>query len=428
MPEDHNHPDGKTIELAWAVIDAKNPLPGKYPLIFLTGGPGGETLPIVPFFLELSLTHDRDLILFDQRGIGRSNALPDFGEMLTGILAADLSPAEEKDEIEKILIYYRDKAKEQGISLHHYNTFQNARDVGMLMEYLGYEKYHVMGGSYGSRLARVMIDKFPEYIESAVLDSPNPFENDFIVSRIKSYEQSLRMIFEQCESDHHCKSEYPNLETDYTEAIQSFADYPLKIDMDDFTFYVNPQDALFILRYQLYRADALNGAPSLIRAFKNRDKEHVRQNLNMALPMITDGNYSMFLSVERYEHYDPSIDSTMLDNMYQEMSFFPAPLALFTSLYLSAGIWHEHTINSSKKNFKQSDVPVLIFVNKYDPVTPPANGEIMMERLTNGHLFILDEGGHGEGNLECKIEVIRSFFDNSENRPGSGCLNIIDVY
>ncbi len=53
---------------------------------------------------------------------------------------------------------------------------------------------------------------------------------------------------------------------------------------------------------------------------------------------------------------------------------------------------------------------------------------ILMERLTNGHLFILDEGGHGEGNLECKIEVIRSFFDNSENRPGSGCLNIIDVY
>jgi pimeloyl-ACP methyl ester carboxylesterase len=426
VPEDHENPGGKTIEIAWAVISAKDATKQKHPLIFLTGGPGGETLPIVPFIMDLPLAEDRDLILFDQRGIGLSSALPDFGEGLLEILAADLTPEQEKDEFNRLLQLYRKKAQEKGIHLHHYNTFQNARDVGMLMEHLGYGRYHVMGGSYGSRLARVIMDKFPEFIETAVLDSPNPFENDFITSRIKSYAQSLQLIFDQCKVDISCNIEYPNLEKEYFEGIEILFDDPLKIELDDFTFYVNPQDAIYILRYQLYRGDALNGAPALIRAFNSRNKDHVRQNLETALPMIADGNYSMFLSAERFEHYDSSINREILDQLYREMELFPAPIALFTSLYLAAGSWHHHSVDPSKKIFNQSDIPTLIFVNKYDPVTPPENGRIMKGHLNRGYLFILDEGGHGEGNLECKIEVIRIFFDHPNSAPDPGCLNIAD--
>ena len=426
VPENHNNPDGKTIDISWAVIRAENPTAGKHPLIFLTGGPGGETQPVIPFFMDLPLAGNRDLILFDQRGIGQSSSLPDFGEKLLDILAADLSPEKEEEEFSKLITSYRDIAQGEGINLHHYNTFQNARDVGMLMRHLGYEKYHILGGSYGSRLARVIIDTFPGYIESAVLDSPNPFDNDFITPRIRSYEQALRLIIKNCQFDDQCSSEYPNLEKEYLDGISSLYDSPLKIELDDYNFYVNPQDAIYMIRYQLYRGDALEGTPALIRALFVRNKDNVRRNLEMVLPMITDGNYSMFLSVERYEHYDSSITRERLFELYHDMELFPAPLGLFTSLYIVAGLWHNESVESAKKTFKKSDVPTLIFVNKYDPVTPPENGYIMLENLRAGHLFILDEGGHGEGNLECKIEVIGNFFDNSDGRPEAGCLNVID--
>ena len=41
-----------------------------------------------------------------------------------------------------------------------YNSYQNAMDVGMLMDHLGYEKYNINGTSYGTRLARIVADMF----------------------------------------------------------------------------------------------------------------------------------------------------------------------------------------------------------------------------------------------------------------------------
>lgn len=424
VPEDHANLSGKTIEIAWAVIKAKDSAAENYPVIFLTGGPGGETLPLISLFLNFPLADDRDVILFDQRGIGYSSPLPDFGDGLVDLLAADLTPCEEEAKLKELLDRYQEKSRQEGIQLHNYNSFQSALDTGMLKEHLGYEKYHLFGGSYGTRLARIIMEKFSGYIDSAVLDSPNPFGSNFITPRIESYEQALSLILERCSREPACSEEYPALKEEYISGITAMYDNPVLIELNGLQFYLNPQDAIYILRYQLYREDALEGAPALIRAYKERDKDHIRKNLEAAMPIITDGNYSMFLSVERYEHYDPKIDRDYLDALYSRMDLYPAPLGFFTSLYLAAGSWHSHTAEPGRKQFSVSDVPALIFVNKYDPVTPPEDGRIMNKTLSSGHLFILDEGGHGGGNMECKLKVIRSFLDNPSVRPESGCLNL----
>ena len=76
--------------------------------------------------------------------------------------------------------------------------------------------------------------------------------------------------------------------------------------------------------------------------------------------------------------------------------------------------------------FQQSDVPTLIFVNRYDPVTPPENGLLFREQLSNGHLLILDEGGHGQGNQDCKERVMSDFMNNPALRPDVSCLNLYE--
>lgn len=425
-PEDHENASGKTIDIAWTIIKAKNENSGRHPIIFLTGGPGGETLPAIPFFMNIPLSENHDIILFDQRGIGHSSPLPDFGDGLVDLLAADLTPAEEEEKLKGLLDQYREKARQEGLELHNYNSFQSAGDAGLLMEQLGYEKYHIMGGSYGTRLARIIMEKFPGYIDSAILDSPNPFGRDFITPRIESYEQALGLIIERCSREPVCRDKYPDLKNEYISGIVAMYENPVLIELDDLQFYLNPQDAIYILRYQLYRDDALEGAPALIRAYKERDKDHIRKNLEAAMPIITDGNYSMFLSVERYEHFDPAIDRNYLDELYSRMEFYPAPLGLFTSLYLAAESWHSHTATPEIKRFTSTDIPTIIYVNKYDPVTPPEEGRIMNKTLNNGYLFILDEGGHGGGNMECKLNVSLSFFGNSQKRPDTACLNLID--
>jgi pimeloyl-ACP methyl ester carboxylesterase len=117
------------------------------------------------------------------------------------------------------------------------------------------------------------------------------------------------------------------------------------------------------------------------------------------IPCMANGNYSLFLSIERYEHYNPRIGRAELQSLSSRLELFPAPLAFFTSLYLAAGDWHEGQAAPEQKNFRPPEIPAMIFVNQFGPVTPPADGRLMLEQLPNGRLFILDEGGYGEGNF-----------------------------
>ena len=71
-----------------------------------------------------------------------------------------------------------------------------------------------------------------------------------------------------------------------------------------------------------------------------------------------------------------------------------------------------------------SDIPTLIFVNRFDPVTPPKNGVLFQENLANATLLILDEGGHGGGNEVCKDLVMINFMNNPNAKLDVSCLNL----
>ncbi len=427
VPEDHDNPSGKMIEIAWAKIRPANGSANKSPIIFLTGGPGENTLDYLPYMVEFADSLEREVIMYDQRGIGYSSGLPNFASLIPEILGSDYNQKEELEVIKDVLKEYADSCKTEGIGLHHYNSFQNARDAGVIMQHLGYKKYSLVGGSYGTRLARVIIDMFPEWIESAVLDSPALFENDFIQPRIKSYAQALNLVFQHCESDPSCSRKYPGLRDDYWEGVQALEDRPLEIDLGTGSFILNPQDAIYLIRYQLYRADAIEAAPLLIRGIKNRDTNIVKEKLEAILPMMSSGNFTMFLATERFEFYDKKIDDQHLQTLYNEYGHFPAPLGLIHSLYLAASDWFEIEADPSKRQFFDTEVPALIYVNKYDPVTPPSNGYAMVEQMKNGYLFVLDEGGHGQGNPICKLAVTKAFLNNPKQVPDSGCLNVVNM-
>jgi len=77
-----------------------------------------------------------------------------------------------------------------------------------------------------------------------------------------------------------------------------------------------------------------------------------------------------------------------------------------------------------ERRFKISAIPTIIMVNRYDPVTPPVNGKIMQRELTNGKLFVLDEGGHGGGNVECRVAVMTKFMNAPHETLDTQCLNL----
>ena len=72
VPRDHTDPDGPTFALAVVVVgSARQPaLPD--PVVYISGGPGAPLTIYAGFQARHPYAADRDLVLVDQRGMGRS--------------------------------------------------------------------------------------------------------------------------------------------------------------------------------------------------------------------------------------------------------------------------------------------------------------------------------------------------------------------
>ncbi len=427
VPENHDDPQGRHIRIAYLVVQAQDTTSRNFPVIFFAGGPGGNAIDpgLVGFLKTHPLSATRDVILFDQRGIGYSSPLPDMSIASFNILAQNADAEKELELTRAMIADYRQRCEAAGIRPEFYNSFQNARDVGMLFKHLGYEKYNLFGGSYGTRLARVVQDLFPAYVNSSVLDSPAPMSTDFLVSRLDSYSLALERILDYCANTPDCQTEYPDLKDDYFKALKRLNRKPMEVRFSDSeVFWVNEQDGIYLLRRLLYMDGAREKAPRLIRAFLEGDVEPVKEVLRYEYALTEGLNLSMLLSVERYENFRPENTPAVISAHYAKLPLIPGVLGFFDAFYRAGQEWHSAVLPVSERDFRPSAIPTLIFANRYDPVTPPEYGHLFMETLSHGQLLILDESGHGAGNPECKDRVIIAFMDNPAATPDISCLNV----
>lgn len=78
VPENRSAPTSRTVSLAFVRFPATTPTPGP-PIVYLAGGPGGSGIDAAGgprFALFMALRAVGDVIALDQRGTGRSNAIP----------------------------------------------------------------------------------------------------------------------------------------------------------------------------------------------------------------------------------------------------------------------------------------------------------------------------------------------------------------
>ena len=424
--EDHDNPQSRQIELVFTRLRAQNDEATNFPLIYFTGGPGGNALTInrIKGWKEHPIRQDHDVILFDQRGTGMSTPLPNMEGELFRIMAADATMEEELELMHHMLDRFKSIIDEEGIDVRSYNSFQNARDVGALMDALEYEKFSVYGSSYGTRLARIVQDMFPNRVHASVLNSPSVLGLDFLVDRMEAYSMALERILSFCEGDPNCSTQYPDVRNAYFQAIEGLKKEPLTTTASGQEFVVNAQDAVYLLRRRLYANNAQTNIPRLITAFRDREEEAFSGIAETEFLFSQNYNSTMFLSVERYEMFDPRYDSEVVDSLYKTMALFPAKLGMFTNFYLAGKEWHNAELPIDERDFLPSTTPTLITVNYYDPVTPPRNGEMVMRRLSNGQLYVLDEAGHGGGNQDCRNKVIVAFLKNPEQALDTSCLNL----
>ena len=221
VPEDRADPDSPNLRLAVAIFHPSGGASQPDPILYLSGGPGGSALEFLSLTfskLEPALAANRDLILFDQRGVGRSEpaldcpAMIELGrELLDDELDGKVLTKEEAFELalETLLACYQDLS--QIADLSAYNTVANAADVNDLRLALGYDQVNLWGTSYGTRLALGVMRDHPDGLRSVILDSVYPPDVDLYLESPANVNRAFTVFFEGCAQDEACNAAYPDL-------------------------------------------------------------------------------------------------------------------------------------------------------------------------------------------------------------------------
>lgn len=426
VPEDHANPMGKKISIAYVIVKSQDPNSKAYPAIGFSGGPGERSISkgALEYFQTSVITKKRDFILFDQRGGGYSSPLPDNAPDLLAMLGLDLTWEEELVHTRNIILKYKKIAEDQNIDLSKYNTPQNAADVGLLMKHLGYGKYNLNGGSYGSTIGRYVQDLFPEYVNSAIYSSPSLLNSDMLEMRIRTFDLGLGRILDFCKGDEACNAKHPNLRETYLSVLKKLETDPLVIQHQGKDYTINAQDGTYFVRRGLYAADAREFGPAIIEALNGGPVAPLIRVLEFDAIISNFVNNSFFLAFEQFESSDPNYTDAAIQKTYAKYPLLPVRLGYFDSLYQGGDYFHDGLMPVSDREFKQSDVPTLIFANQYDPVTPPENGKDYLKLLSAGTLLIADRGGHGGGDPKCTGDIGAAFMDNPKAKLDTSCMKL----
>jgi pimeloyl-ACP methyl ester carboxylesterase len=129
-------------------------------IIALAGGPGQPALPFAEQFAEVlgPIASTRDLIVFDERGIGHSDPL-------------SCHALERPDLFHSFGALIKTCADQLGPNRAFYTTADTVADIEAIREAGGYEKLVLYGTSYGTKVAEEYAQAYPSHVEALVLDS-----------------------------------------------------------------------------------------------------------------------------------------------------------------------------------------------------------------------------------------------------------------
>ena len=159
-----DRPDGRQLHIGVAVVSATGEHRRPDPIAVLMGGPGEDAIGAAEIYIKrfAPLRRDRDILLVDQRGAGRSGALRcdliSTGEPTANL--RDLFPLAAVEECRRKLLEQTD--------LTQYTFGRFANDLEQVRLALGYTSLNLFAGSYGTRAAQVFLRLYPLSVRSVL--------------------------------------------------------------------------------------------------------------------------------------------------------------------------------------------------------------------------------------------------------------------
>ena len=403
VPVDYDDPASGTISIEATVLPAKGTHTKVDPLVVFTGGPGQGGSGYGPFVRASfdGIWKERDIVLVDQRGTGRSHPVTcsayidtdptqlDWQENAAACRAATTLPVESF-------------------------TLENVvRDTRYVIDLLGYDQVNLWGGSYGTRTVARFYRRYPDKVRAFIADGVLPAETALYGVAAEYADRALKKLFVDCNAAPACHAAFPELGAVFERLRAQFTAGPVTATLPDplsgapvtlvmhldllenivrSTLYSAEQAAL--LPYAISEAEAGNFAPMFA--------------LYTAGTQVTDtmavGATLSILCAEEV----PRLTNTQAVKAGTGRFTGDSYYRFWSSA--CAG-WPMPAVDGEIYTPASGAVPALILSGDLDPITPPPLGDILLKGFPAGRHLIVPNTGHNTSHISCMPDLLAEFLN-----------------
>lgn len=412
------------------------------PLLYFSGGPGAgvgvdsETIHDWLGWYELAGLK-RDLILFDRRATGYSSPkhkCTRYDQFSREVLAKNLTTRDEMQQGSEIILDCFSRIKNNPTLARRLGTLVSSVDGAKIMQALGYSRWHIYGVSYGSRLAIVHADMYPENVESVILDSIYPPGRGILNEWPHLLEGALNRYFSYCQKLIECTTEFAGtgVEESFWLAVKSLRTQPVKLNLPDWqggeiTLLVNDHRFLSAVFSSLYDINSIKGIAPAINSILTGNKDALERFLTPFVNYALDESFNpwVYWLVECSENIAAKASFNDARQLYPKLAPYLEGVYEFDVC--------RQLISSGVVEYSALEVGVpqhntLVIAGGLDPITPASWARQYRKENAHAQLWQLPNVGHAVlANSACSHAQLESFLqEGGEWHPKKLCGGLFE--
>lgn len=387
---------GRTIGIYFIDIKAKHP--SHRAVVFNPGGPGASATAGAPGFADatsgaFAKLRDRyDILLVDNRGTGKSAPQQ-----------CNFAPAEHPE------LYFSQAWPDAIVSacrarlaanadLSLYTTSMAADDLDDLRAALGYPKLVLFGGSYGTFFYLDYARRYPNTVESVVLEGVAPPHYYIIpLPMARGAQTAMDELEQACSQDSTCAAHFPDFAEHFAAVVRRFDAGPVSITIRNpvtremQTVQLTKEVFAETIRHELYFAAGAAYMPVTIeRAYHNDYTPLAEMVSQMALFFSNILANGLNLSVNCADSIPFITEAGVASS---SAGTFEGD-ARVRAQQRACKIWDVAQVPAAFQEPVHSDAPILMISGSDDPATPPQYGQAALADLPNGRQMVVPGASH----------------------------------
>jgi pimeloyl-ACP methyl ester carboxylesterase len=378
----------------------------------------------------------REVITVDHRGLGRSEpslACPEVERLAASSMAAPINDRRTRAKLLPAVQACRDRLAAEGVDLAAYNVREIAADAEDLRLALGIERWNLRGLGSGARIAFEILRRDGAGVRAVWLDSPEIPQLDLLTTGVLGTRYATKALAAACATDRACIRRFPNVDRALASNLEAAERRPRVVrgrhEGASIPIAIDGGTSLRAHREGLAWAPELG--PRAIAANSLRDARRGYDWISDG-PLFTLGYgvdsgrgtvfaHGAWISTVCHDQL-PFVSHAQLNEAtrsapaYRE-AFAQSPLADICRT------WRVGRAAPYVRTAVRSNVPVLIFVGRFDPYGSPPIARQAARTLPRSWIVEIPAGGYNAlAESYCALATRNAWIDRPTSPPDLTCV------